>query len=391
MEKGTVTARLPAPHEGNAMHTKPSTRALVVDDSAFMRKVVSEILRSGGVEVVATARDGVEGLAKARELRPDVITLDVEMPRMSGVEFLRELMRTDPMPVVMLSSVTESGTATAIKCLELGAVDCLHKPSGAISLDIAKIAPEIVATVVGAAKADLRKLGRGAMPAASSAPASATTQALMPVAPAGVVTGTKLGAQDAIVLIASSTGGPAALQQVVPKLPGDLQAGVVLVQHLPPGFTRSLASSLDRNSALSVREAAEGDTPRKGVVLVAPAGWHLGFDSRGVIRLNQDPPMWGVRPAADVMMCSAADVFGPRLVGAVLTGMGRDGALGAKAIRSHGGYCVAQDEATCVVWGMPRSAYEMGGADRLAPLDEIAGILTQAVGETRSRLLARSA
>ncbi len=357
-----------------------SVRALVVDDSAFMRKMISDILRDGGFEVVGAARNGREGLDMAARLKPDVMTVDVEMPVMDGVAMLAELMRSNPTAVVVLSSLTEKGGETTIRCLELGAVSCILKPSGAISLDIDRIAPEILSAVKAAARADrsrLRPTPSRLAPAGVGAPVAARA--------AGAVAEAALDARDAVVLIASSTGGPGALQRVVPLLPGDLAAGVVLVQHLPVGFTKPLADRLNASSQLAVREAHEGDEPRRGVVLVAPAGTHLQMDSSGKFHLNQDPPIWGVRPAADVTFTTVADRYKGRVVGAVLTGMGRDGALGAKAIRENGGYCVAQDEATSVVWGMPRAAHESGGADKLLPIDEIAAAIAEATQAVNKR------
>jgi two-component system chemotaxis response regulator CheB len=342
-------------------------RALVVDDSALMRKLVSEILTSGGIEVAGTARDGQEALEKVKSLAPDVLTLDIEMPKMNGVEFLKALMAEKPLPVVMLSSLTEAGAEITMQCLALGAVECLQKPSGSISVDIEKIGAEIVSKVLTASKARIQRWS-APVPRAVAGPS---------VRPAGSARA-MLGSFP-VVVIASSTGGPAALGQVVPLLPPDLHAAVVVVQHLPVGFTRSLSTRLDMLSGLSVREAVEGDHLQPGVALIAPAGRHLAFDSNGKIALNDEPSLWGVRPAADIMMRSASERFGSRVVGAVLTGMGRDGALGAKAVRQHGGWCVAQDEATCVVYGMPRAADEAGGIDQILPLANIAEAITARV------------
>lgn len=343
-------------------------RALVVDDSAFMRKMVAAILTDSGIEVAGTARDGVEALQKASELAPTVITLDLEMPRMDGVAFLRELMRTNPTPVVVLSSLTETGAAATVKCLELGAFACLHKPSGSVSLDIQTVARELAELVRGASRANRRNLAapRPAPPVPTAPPPQRLQSA-------------SRGVCDFVVAIASSTGGPVALQHVIPFLPGDLPAGVVIVQHLPAGFAASLAASLTRSSALEVREAKPGDEIERGVVLIAPGGAHTIFDARGRIALTSEPAVWGVRPAADLMMQSAAERFGPRAIGVVLTGMGRDGATGARAIRSRRGYCIAQDEASSVIYGMPRAAVEVDGVDRVVPLDHVASAIQAAM------------
>ena len=316
------------------------------------------------------ARDGEDGLQKLRELRPDVVTLDVEMPRVDGVEFLRQAMRDDPVPVVVVSSLAATGAAITLRCLELGAFDCLRKPSGAISLDIAAISEEIIRTVRAAAATDAARLRRSAVsteaPAAKPAPVSS--------APAG-----RARAASVVVAIASSTGGPAALGRVIPALPADLPAAVVVVQHLPPGFSAAMASRLDSRSAIRVREAVEGDDLEDAVALIAPAGRHMVVDSSGRVTFSDDPPLWGVRPAADALLAAVAASFGARAIAVVLTGMGRDGALGARAIVEAGGQGLAQDAATSVVFGMPRAALEARGADRPIPLDEIASAITRTV------------
>ncbi|HSV74877.1 MAG TPA: chemotaxis-specific protein-glutamate methyltransferase CheB [Chthonomonadales bacterium] len=354
-------------------------RVLVVDDSALMRKLVSEILSGAGLEVVATARDGFDGLEKLLALEPDAVTLDLEMPRMGGIEFLREAMRRRPTPVVVLSSLTDASAAATIECLELGAFECLHKPSGAISVDLCRIGDAIARTVLAAARADRARLRAGRAMARRS-----------PDATPAQTTPRQFGGRDAILAIASSTGGPAALQQVVPSLLADLPAAVVVVQHLPAGFTKSLAASLARNSALAVSEGQPGQALRVGAVMVAPAGWHTVFDARGCARMTQDPPIHGVRPAADVTLLSLAERFGSRVVAVVLTGMGRDGAVGARAVRTAGGRCLAQDEATSVVYGMPKAAADNGAADSVLPLGAIAAAADRAVRDMVARQVARA-
>lgn len=357
--------------EDNTSLNRP-VRALVVDDSALMRKLVSKILVDGGIEVLHAARDGEEALSWLRKVGmdgPNVITLDVEMPRMNGVEFLKTVMRERPTPVVMLSSLTEAGADVTMQCLALGAVDCLQKPSGSISVDLEKLEAQIVAKVRAASTARVQCW-------------SPTPIRRPPVDGQRSPALRSMGARDfPIIVIASSTGGPAALGRVIPLLPSSLGAAIVMVQHLPVGFTRSLATRLDAISGIALREAVEGDRLQPGVALVAPAGKHLAFDEAGRVTLNSDPTLWGVRPAADIMMGAAAKQFGARVLGVVLTGMGRDGALGAKAIRREGGYCIAQDETTCAIYGMPRAAFEAGGIDRALPLDEIAPFLVKRVSD----------
>lgn len=346
-------------------------RVLVVDDSAFMRKVVSRILEDGGLDVVGTACDGVDALERVDELQPDVITLDIEMPRMDGLTFLKVLMRRRPTPVLVLSSLTHEGAMVTLEALEIGAYDFVHKPSGSVSLDIGKVGEEILAKARAAARADRGRLRTARIQAPVARPAASGSLIARVSA--------TLRKRDAVVVIASSTGGPAALREVLPRFPGDLPAAIVIVQHLPAGFTKPLAERLDLASAVSVREAAAGDELQPGVALIAPAGTHMSLDNRCRIELQNTPPIWGVRPAADVTLKSVAALFGDRVVVAVLTGMGRDGALGACAVRDAGGICFAQDEASCVVFGMPGAAHKAGAISQLVPLDRIGTVVTEAV------------
>ena len=355
-------------------------RVLVVDDSALMRKLITQILQSApDFEVVGAARDGLDALEKARLLRPDVITLDVEMPNMDGLAFLDALMPALPIPVVMLSSLTTAGAEITLACLQRGAVDFAAKPSGSVSLNLADIASEIVAKTRAAASARVRT-PRAAPPL--SLPSSPTPKA----APPRSAPGNDFGS---LVVIAASTGGPAALQEMLPRLPAGADAAWLLVQHLPPNFTPSFAKRLDLACQIRVREAREGDRLERGTLLVAPGGFHLELDAAGLVRLNQEPTLWGVRPAADVAMRSAAARFGAKTVGVVLTGMGRDGASGVRAIHAVGGACFAQDEATSVIYGMPREAAATGVPLRVAPLPDMANALTEWVASRRAALEAR--
>ena len=338
-------------------------RVLVVDDSAFMRKMVTEILgRDAALHVVGTARDGADALDKFDALLPDVVTLDVEMPVLDGFGTLTEIMRRRPTPVLMLSSQTQAGADATLRCLELGAVDFIGKPSGSVSLDIEKIAGELISKVKAAANARVVVFRLGnAVGAGSPRPSEKTPAEKMP--------GEK---SSAVLVIGASTGGPRALQTLVPALPPDLNIPMVIVQHMPPGFTASLARRLDQTSPFDVREAAEGDRLQPGQILVAPGGSHLQFDAGGKAHLTSDPPVHGVRPAIDVTLSSLAPLYGPRLMAALLTGMGRDGARGLKLVSDLGGRTLAEDETTCVVYGMPKAAVELGAVDCLLPLHEIA-------------------
>lgn len=406
-------------------------RVLVVDDSALMRQMISRFLTNAGMEVVATARDGVDGLEKALALRPDVITLDVEMPRMNGLEMLRRLMAESPTPVVMVSSVTQHQTPAAVEALMLGAVDIVAKPGGAISLNLGDVQHELVAKVRAAAKANVRRRRWGARRSASAGraegdppdavqhrgrvappgaardgmggrvapPGAARDDMGGRAAPTGAATDAQ-GARGAVdgadepfgggshpssethlgpapVIIGSSTGGPGALSTVLSALPGDFPRPVVVVQHMPSGFTASLAKRLDTLSSLKVREAIEHHRPRPGEVWVAPGGVHLLFDARGRMLHSMAEPHLGVRPAVDLTLESAVDVWGGAVIAVILTGMGVDGARGARKLKRAGGTVLAQDERSCVVYGMPRAVAEMGLADAIRPLSDVAAALTR--------------
>ncbi len=336
---------------------------LVVDDSAYMRKVVSNMLSSDAdIHVVDTARDGLDALEKIKKWKPDVVTLDVEMPRMDGLTALQRMMVECPVPVVMLSSLTQEGSETTIRALTLGAVDFVPKPSGAISLDIAKVREELIYKIRVATKASMKNV-RSFQPIITPVKKEAVVDPLAPL---------RTKAPNKVVVIGSSTGGPNALQQVVPRLPADLSAAVLIVQHMPPGFTRSLAERLNDISKIKVKEAEQGDALVTGQALLAPGGYHMYMVSSTVVGLNQDPPVHSVRPAVDVTMESVTKFYGAKVVGVVLTGMGYDGSGGANAIKKAGGKTIAQNEDTCVVYGMPRVVVEMGKADKVLPITDIA-------------------
>lgn len=334
-------------------------RVLIVDDSAFMRKILTDLLNSdSSLTVIGTARNGEDAVRKAAALNPDVITLDVEMPVMDGLTALQELLKQRPVPVVMVSSLTQAGAETTVRALELGAVDFVGKPSGHISLDMAKTRDELVRKVKQAAQARVR------------VPRSAPTTGTPKIIKKPVVTSTARG-RPPIVAIGCSTGGPGALHRVIPALPGDLPAAVLIVQHMPPGFTRSLANRLNELSALTVREAEGGETVAAGQALIAPGGFHMTVDADGVVHLDEEPPQHGVRPAVDRLFASLAAHHGPRTLAVIMTGMGFDGARGTKAVRAAGGRAIAEAESSCVVYGMPRAVIELGQADRIATLDDI--------------------
>jgi two-component system chemotaxis response regulator CheB len=340
------------PSEGAAA----PVRVLVVDDSPTVRAVLSrQLAATPGLEVVGTASDGLEALARAVELKPDVITLDVEMPRLDGLATLQRLMAEAPTRVVMVSSLTRDGAEATLKALELGAVDFIEKPSGAGSLAALDIAEAVGLRVREAASARLRRPLPARKPVAAASPAPAGSR--------------RWGRQ--VVVVGSSTGGPPALRTLIEGLPADFGVPMVVVQHMPQGFTKSLAERLDRASAVTVREAAEGDRLEPGLVLVAPGGTHLVIDSARVVHLNDGPTECGVRPAINVTLESAATAFGRNVLSVVLTGMGNDGTRGAGLVRAGGGDVIAEAESTCVIYGMPRSIAEAGLASEVLPIDQI--------------------
>jgi len=334
-------------------------RVLVVDDSAFVRKAVERMLGAADdIEVVGLAADGEEGLAKARELQPDVVTLDVRMPRLGGLETLERLMAEQPVPVLLMSTLTQEGAEVTLRGLELGAMDFVDK-SSVQPMSMLSLAEELVAKVRALGRARVRARPR---PVPSSARGA--------------------GAPAECVVIAASTGGPAALQAVLGGLPAGFPAAVLLVQHIPRGFTRSLAERLDARSAVPVREARDGDVVGPGTVLVAPAGIHSRVVRRtGQVELvlDEEPRDALHRPSANVLMVSVAEVYGPLAVGVVLTGMGSDGTEGLRAIREKGGLTLAESEETSVIYGMPKAAIEAGVVRRVVPLEGVVGEVLAAV------------
>ena len=338
---------------------------LIVDDSAFMRYTISKrINETPGLHVIATARDGKEALQMIASLKPDVVTLDIEMPSMDGLSTLRQIMARHPCPVIMVSCLTTEGARETVQALTWGAVDFIAKPSNRANIDA--IIEELVAKILRAAQMHLYPI-----PFSIRKVTHPIDQALKQTR--------RLEHEDKIVVIGASTGGPRALNTVVPELPGDLQATVLIVQHMPVGFTRSLADRLDSISKLTIKEAEPGDQLKVGRGLIAPGGFHMTLDSDGIINLNQNPPIHGVRPAIDVTMASVAQHFGSSSVGVVLTGMGKDGTNGSALIHSSGGRVITEDETTCVVWGMPRSVMEAGIADEIVPLPKVAEAITRAI------------
>ena len=350
--------------------------AIVIDDSAFMRKSISMMLESDpGIKVVATARDGKEGIEKIRQFRPDIVTMDIEMPVMDGLTALGIIMKEIPLPVLMISSLTSEGAKATVDALSLGAVDFIPKELSYVSLDIAKIRDELVTKVrqIVQSRSMMFRLQRIKSASASIQHPGAST------APRPV--GTKLPERDLkAVVLGISTGGPFALLQTIPKLPENFPVGIAIVQHMPPRFTKSMAERLNGLSNIEVREAEDGDMMQPGVALVAPGGRHMTFmKSMGSVRVRvTDEPLGTLyHPSADVMIKSAVEVYNAPLLGLIMTGMGKDGLEGLKDIKKKGGFVIAQDEASCVVYGMPKAAVDEGVADLVQPLDEIPGMLSR--------------
>ncbi|WP_447977020.1 protein-glutamate methylesterase/protein-glutamine glutaminase [Candidatus Nitrospira bockiana] len=343
-------------------------RVLVVDDSAFMRKALCAMLagdpRIGAVE---TARNGEEAIQKVAEWHPDVVTMDVEMPVMNGLEALRHIMKTQPLPVLMVSSLTTQGAEETLQALDWGAVDFVAKHLEGIATNISTIHHDLIAKVVAAAGAKGRvNAVRGPMGApATSVGATLTARST------SATRGSK------IIAIGCSTGGPQALSELLPMFPEDLAAGILIVQHMPKCFTKPFAERMNQRCAIEVREAADHDDITPGVALLAPGGVQLRVARRQAtkiqVTLSKDGEGLLHAPSVDVMMLSIAELYGERAVGVILTGMGQDGLEGMRAIKGAKGRTIAQNEATCTVYGMPRAVVEHGCAEKIVPLSQIAG------------------
>lgn len=339
-------------------------RVLVVDDSAFVRKVIKQmLLRSPFIEVVGVARDGLEALELAAELKPDVITLDLNMPGLDGVAFLRAQMARRPVPVVVVSIASRAGNMV-LSAMEAGAVEVVRKPTALANEQVMEIADDLIAKVKIAAQACL---------AAQPAP-SAVMSARAAARRAAVV--------DALV-IGISTGGPQALKAMIPRLPADFPVPIAIVLHMPVGFTELYAKSLAQVARIEVAEAQAGDVLRPGLALLAPAGQHMRLlrraDGAVAVGLGLSPADTPHRPSVDVLFRSAAEVFGARVLGVVMTGMGNDGLQGAAWIKAHGGRVLTEDETSCVIYGMPRAVVEAGLSDRAVPLAGLADAILEAV------------
>jgi len=353
---------------------KRSVKVLVVDDSALMRKLIPQMLvGDDSIEVVGTAMDGSFALKKIEELKPNVVTLDLEMPGMNGIDTLKEIMRREPVPVIVFSSHSTEGATVTMKALGLGAFDFVPKPKDATA-HMAETARELIAKVKAAADCKLKpRIMLGAPAKPEKAPAAS-------------------GSPNKVVAIGVSTGGPQALEYVLSQLPGDFPGVIVVVQHMPDGFTDMFARRLDEVCPLRVKEAQSGDVLQPGRVLVCPGNRHMKVKRLplgDIVVLSDEPRVNGHRPSADVLLRSVAEEYRANAVGVLMTGMGDDGAEGLGAIKKEGGMTVAQNEESCVVYGMPKAAIERGYAIRVVGLD-IMGATLQAIcgrstGEMGSR------
>ncbi len=343
--------------------TGKKIRILIVDDSAVVRSLLTRILGSDPeLEVVGTAQDPYVAREKLIELKPDVMTLDIEMPRMDGITFLEKVMAAMPIRTIIISSLAKSQSEMALRALEMGAVDVFTKPAINVMDSLEQIKNDLCQRVKAVARANI----------------SLVAQTKSQVAETPHFAKKSLGqTTHQILALSASTGGTEALKVLLRHLPPDIP-GTVVVQHMPPVFTKSFAENLDRICSFEVKEAEEGDRVKPGLVLIAPGNFHMELTRSGAyyyVKLHQEPAMHGVRPAADYLLRSVAKVAGKNAVGVILTGMGRDGAQGMLEMHQAGAYNIAQDEASCVVFGMPKMAIEAGGIDKVLPLDQIAGAL----------------
>ncbi|HXN28300.1 MAG TPA: chemotaxis response regulator protein-glutamate methylesterase [Candidatus Acidoferrales bacterium] len=350
-------------------------RVLVADDSAFMCKVLKEIINSDAqLEVAGTARDGREAVALAESLRPDVITMDINMPHLDGLQATELIMSQHPRPVVIVSSESREGAASTLRALELGAIDFVPKPTNGIDLDMRNIREELTRKLKMAAKvrvvrtATMSKLTAHAPVPHPSATTTAADRA-------------GNGTRFPLVVIAASTGGPAAVMRVVAGLPKDLQAAVLLVLHMPAAFTSQFTIQLAEISRLPVKEAESHEAPQAGVIYLCPGANHLRISSTGKITLDGGPRIEGYRPCADVALESAAAFARPLTLAVVLTGMGNDASKGVQAVKAAGGHVIVQDEATSVIFGMPAEAIKTGSVDEILPLDQISAAIEKRVAK----------
>ena len=352
-------------------------KVLIVDDSAFMRNVLTSMLSSDpGISIVGTARDGIEAIEKVASLKPDIVTMDVEMPKMDGITALRHIMEKTPVPVIMVSSLTEEGAKVTLDALDLGAVDFIPKNLSELSVNIVLIKQMLIDKIKqiakrGLAKRPVRVLDRAAIESRIKELHSTIPQR---------TTGER---RTAVVAIGTSTGGPKALQEIVTMLPAEFPVPVVIAQHMPGNFTGPFAERLNQLSKIEVREAVEGDVLKPGLALLAPGWGHMKVMKKRtmetVVTISENREDFIYRPSVDALMLSIAECFPGRALGVILTGMGNDGVKGLIELKKAGGRIFAQNEQSCVVYGMPKAVVDAGIADKVLSLDEMAGEIINAV------------
>lgn len=356
-------------------------KVLVVDDSSFMRKIISDIINSDPeLEVIETARNGKEAIEKITIHKPDVITMDVEMPVLDGLSALEEIMKNNPTPVIMLSTLTKEGADATMRALELGAVDFITKPSSIFKVNTEDMRLELIAQLKMASKVIMKK--KFAKPIGEINKGKTETKK-RDIEPKSRILKSGSKGRHKIIAIGTSTGGPKALQYVIPKLPADLNASVLIVQHMPPGFTKSLAERMDSMSQVKVKEAEDLDELEVGCVYIAPGNYHMRLkkeNNKFIIRLGDDGAVTGHKPSVDAMMDSIAELKIDNVIGVIMTGMGSDGAKGLNNLKRNNNYVIAQDEETCVVFGMPGSTIKLGAVDKIVSLEEISNEIIKAMG-----------
>jgi len=349
-------------------------RVLVADDSAFMRKVMLSIIDSdGSFEVVGEARDGRDTVEKSLLLRPDVITMDINMPHMDGLQATEIIMSTEPRPIVIVSVESRDGAASTLRALEMGAVDFVAKPTGGVDLDMSSVRDELIRKLRTASKVRvIRNLMRSPQPKAAAPPRSGEPAASMPIS-----TPAPNGGRFPIAVLAASTGGPATLMKLVPQFPATFAGALLIIQHMPGAFTQQFAQQLSTVSRLPVKQAVHNEMMRAGHVYVCPGDCHLRVAPPARIILDHGPRIAGYRPSIDVTLESVAVLAGSAAAVAVLTGMGNDGSRGVLAVQENGGLVLAQDEASSVIFGMPQEAIKSGAVEQVLPLDQIAGAISR--------------
>jgi two-component system chemotaxis response regulator CheB len=371
------------------MSANGKIRVLIADDSAFMRKVLNSILTAdAGFAVAGEARDGREAVSQAESLKPDVITMDINMPHVDGLQATEQIMSANPRPIVIVSSESREGAEITLKALELGAIDFVAKPSSGVDLDMSSVRDELLRKLRVAAKvrvvrtASRSKLGQEvAASAPRTEPGMAAVSAKPPAASklSGMAPPPRSNTRFPLVILAASTGGPATLMKFMPNFAKDFPGAVVLVQHMPGSFTSQFTQQLSEICAIRVKDAEPGEILAPSTVYVCPGSHHLRVSQTGRITLDDGPRILGYRPCADVALETAAEYAGSMCLGVILTGMGNDGARGAHAVKNAGGYVIAQDEASSVIFGMNAEAIRAGAVDQVLPIDDIYGAIEKRI------------